>query len=140
MNDLVLGSLEEQVSLDVLMEGSGDATNLLVDISLGVVGALVNLVSKGVLCGGGAGSEGSVSVLGNRLKKKLVFEADEVEDEMVEKTYLVSLLGSLSTRALDGLGNVVGSVLDGLHFDRCGCLVGCLVWFVECCRVVELIV
>lgn len=109
------------------------------DISLGVVGGLVDLVSKGVLCGGSAGSEGSVSVLGNRLKMKLVFEAGEIEDETVVKTYLVSLLGSLSTRALDGLGNVVGSVLDGLHFDRCG-LVVCLVWFVECCRVVELIV
>ena len=42
------------------------------------------------------------------------------------KTYLVSLLGSLGTRALDGLGNVVGSVLDGLHFDRFGWL---FVWF-----------
>lgn len=44
------------------------------DISLGVVGGLVDLVSKGVLCGGSAGSEGSVSVLGNRLKGELVSE------------------------------------------------------------------
>ena len=109
------------------------ATNLLVDISLGVVGGLVDLVSEGVLCGGGAGSEGSVSVLGNRLKRKLIFEADDFEREMVVDTYLVSLLGSLSTRALDGLRNVVGSVLDGLHFDVCGCLFSlvCRFW----CRV-----
>ena len=109
------------------------ATNLLVDISLGVVGGLVDLVSEGVLCGGSAGSEGSVSVLGNRLKRKLIFEADDFEREMVVDTYLVSLLGSLSTRALDGLRNVVGSVLDGLHFDRC-------VWFVFelwCCSVCD---
>lgn len=52
------------------------------DISLGVVGGLVDLVSKGVLCGGGAGSEGCVSVLGNRLSL-LVFGSAEVELEMM---------------------------------------------------------
>lgn len=40
---------------------------LLVDISLGVVAGLVDLVSEGVLCGGGAAGEGCVAVLGDRL-------------------------------------------------------------------------
>lgn len=31
--------------------------------------------------------------------------------------YLVSLLGSLGSSTLDGLRDVVGGVLDGLHFD-----------------------
>lgn len=53
------------------------------DISLGVVGGLVDLVSKGVLCGGSAGSEGSVSVLGNRLKGELVSGADGIEDGII---------------------------------------------------------
>jgi hypothetical protein len=61
-----------------------------VDISLGVVAGLVDLVSNGILCGSGAGAEAGVAVLGN---------------------LLVGLLGSLGTGALDGLGNVVGGVL-----------------------------
>jgi hypothetical protein len=61
-----------------------------VDISLGVVGCLVHLVSNGVLCGRCTAGQAGVSVLGDRL---------------------VGLLGCLSTTALDGLGNVVGSVL-----------------------------
>ena len=60
------------------------------DISLGLVGGLVELVSNGILCGGGAGAEACVVVLGD---------------------LLVGLLGSLSTGALDGLGNVVCGVL-----------------------------
>ena len=60
------------------------------DISLGVVTGLVELVSNGILCGSGAGAEAGIVVLGN---------------------LLVSLLGSLGTGALDGLGNVVGGVL-----------------------------
>ena len=42
-------------------------SGLLVDISLGVVAGLVELVSEGVLCGGGAAGEGCVAVLGDRL-------------------------------------------------------------------------
>ena len=41
--------------------------SLLVDISLGVVAGLVELVSKSILCGGGAAGEGCVVVLGDRL-------------------------------------------------------------------------
>jgi hypothetical protein len=56
-----------------------------VDISLGVMARLVELVSSG------AGAEACVVVLGN---------------------LLVGLLGSFRTGALDGLGNVVGGVLE----------------------------
>ena len=48
-------------------ECAGIGTDLLVDIILGVVLGLVDLVSKGILSGSGAGSDGSVSILGNRL-------------------------------------------------------------------------
>lgn len=41
--------------------------SLLVDISLGVVAGLVELVSNSILCGGGAAGEGCVAVLGDRL-------------------------------------------------------------------------
>ena len=61
------------------------------DISLGVVAGLVELVSNGILCGSGARAEAGIVVLGN---------------------LLVGLLGSLGTGALDGLGNVVGGVLE----------------------------
>lgn len=61
------------------------------DISLGVMARLVELVSNGILCGSGAGAEACVVVLGN---------------------LLVGLLGSFRTGALDGLGNVVGGVLE----------------------------
>ena len=60
------------------------------DISLGLVGGLVELVSDGILCGSGAGAQAGIVVLGD---------------------LLVGLLGSLRTGALDGLGNVVGGVL-----------------------------
>ena len=62
----------------------------LVDVSLGVVAGLVDLVGDGVLGGRSARSEGRVAVLGDRL---------------------VGLLGCLSTGALDGLRDVVGGVL-----------------------------
>jgi hypothetical protein len=62
----------------------------LVDISLSLVGGLVELVSDGILSGSGAGAQAGITVLGDAL---------------------VSLLGSLSTGALNGLGNVVGGVL-----------------------------
>jgi hypothetical protein len=61
-----------------------------VDISLGVVGGLVELVSNGVLGGGGTAADAGVVVLGNGL---------------------VGLLGCLGAGTLDGLGNVVGGVL-----------------------------
>ena len=60
------------------------------DISLGVVGGLVELVSNGVLCGGGTAANAGVVVLGDGL---------------------VGLLGCLGAGTLDGLGNVVGGVL-----------------------------
>jgi hypothetical protein len=63
----------------------------LVGISLGVVGFLVELVSDGILCGGGTGAQAGIVVLGN---------------------LLVGLVGSFGTGALDGLGNVVGGVLQ----------------------------
>ena len=62
----------------------------LVDISLGVVAGLVDLVGDGVLGGRSARSEGRVAVLGD---------------------LLVGLLGSGGTSTLDGLGHVVGGVL-----------------------------
>jgi hypothetical protein len=61
-----------------------------VDISLGVVGELVLLVNNGILGGAGTGGDLGIVVLSD---------------------VLVGLLGSLSASALDGLGDVVGSVL-----------------------------
>ena len=63
---------------------------LLVELGVGLVSVLVDLVSDG---GGGSvesGSDGGVGVLGD---------------------LLVGLLGGLSSEALDGLGNVVGGLL-----------------------------
>ena len=64
----------------------------LVDIGLGLVRVLVELVTNGVLCSGGAGGEGCVAVLGN---------------------LLVGLLRCLRAGTLDGLGDVVGGVCKG---------------------------
>lgn len=61
----------------------------LVDISLGVVGTLIHLVSNSVLGGSGTAAQACVGVLGDRL---------------------VSLLGSLSSGALDGLSDVANLV------------------------------
>jgi len=69
---------------------------LLVDISLGVVLCLVHLVSDSVLASTQTSSEGSITILGN---------------------VLVGLLGSGSTSTLNGLADVVGGVLNSLHFD-----------------------
>jgi hypothetical protein len=63
----------------------------LVDISLGLVRLLVELVSDGVLGGRGAGTEGGIGILGD---------------------VLVGFVGGLSTGALDGLGYVVCGVLE----------------------------
>lgn len=101
---------------------------LLVDISLGVVAGLVDLVSEGVLRGSGAAGEGCVSVLGDRLGGgvSILFVLSLPPWSIA---YLVGLLGSLGAGALDGLSDVVCGVLDGLHFDLS--LVGwLLVWFV----------
>jgi len=67
-----------------------------VDISLGVVGGLVGLVSNGILGSSGTGAQARIAVLSDAL---------------------VGLLGSFGTGALDGLSDVVGGVLDGLHVD-----------------------
>jgi hypothetical protein len=64
----------------------------LVDISLGVVLGLVELVSNGVLGSRGARTEGRIVVLGD---------------------VLVGFLGGGGTGALDGLGDVVCGVLGG---------------------------
>lgn len=64
----------------------------LVDISLGVVGLLVLLVTESVDGSVGTGAQLGVGVLGD---------------------VLVGLLGSGGTGALDGLGDVVGGVLEG---------------------------
>jgi len=64
----------------------------LVDIGLGLVRVLVELVTNGVLCGGGTGREGCVAVLGN---------------------LLVGLLRCLRSGTLDGLSDVVGGVCKG---------------------------
>lgn len=61
------------------------------DISLGIVGRLILLVDEGVLCGRGARADACVAVLCD---------------------LLVGLLGGLSTGTLDGLRDVVGSVLS----------------------------
>jgi hypothetical protein len=68
-----------------------------VDISLGVVGGLVQFVSDGVLGGGGTAADAGVVVLGDRL---------------------VGLLGCLGAGTLDGLGNVVGGVLGSNMLAR----------------------
>ena len=39
---------------------------------------------------------------------------------------LVGLLGGALSGLLDRLGDVVGALLDGVHYD--GCLGGCLDW------------
>ncbi len=62
------------------------------DISLGLVAGLVELVSNGILGSGGSGTNRGVTILGD---------------------LLVGLLGCLGTSTLDGLGNVVGGVLYG---------------------------
>jgi len=71
-------------------------SSLLVDISLGVVGGLILLVDNSILSRTGTGAQGGIRVLGNAL---------------------VGLLGCLGTTTLDGLRDVVGGVLDGLHID-----------------------
>lgn len=70
----------------------GRVKRTLVGISLSVVGGLVELVSDGILCGGGAVGKACVAILGD---------------------VLVDLLGSFGTGALDGLRNVVCGVLEG---------------------------
>ena len=79
--------------------------SLLVDVGVGVVLLLVDLVANGILGGGGTAAEGGVVVLGD---------------------LLVGLLGSGRASALDGLRDVVGGVLDGLHCEDCGWFVGLL--------------
>lgn len=68
------------------------------DIGLGVVGLLVLLVEDSILGSAGAGADLGIVVLGD---------------------LLVGLLGSLSTGALDGLGNVVGGVLEHAKLVSC---------------------
>jgi hypothetical protein len=63
----------------------------LVDIGLGVVGQLVLLVDNGILGGASTGGDLGIVTLGD---------------------VLVGLLGSLSTGSLNGLGDVVGGVLN----------------------------
>ena len=83
--------------------------SLLVNIGSAVVLLLVHLVTDGVLGSGGAGADGGVAVLGN---------------------LLVGLLGGGGESALNGLRDVVGGVVDLVHFDGWGGLcvkvVGCL--------------
>jgi len=83
--------------------------SLLVDIGSAVVLLLVDLVTDGVLGGGGTGAEGGVAVLGN---------------------LLVALLGGSGESALNGLRDVVGGVVDLVHCDGWGGLcvkvVGCV--------------
>eukprot|EP00262_Sarcandra_glabra_P017124 TRINITY_DN5773_c0_g1_i1.p2 TRINITY_DN5773_c0_g1~~TRINITY_DN5773_c0_g1_i1.p2 ORF type:complete len:100 (-),score=18.22 TRINITY_DN5773_c0_g1_i1:12-284(-) len=83
---------------------------LLVGLALAVVLLLADLVTHGVLGRSGTGTEGCVGVLGD---------------------LLVALLGDGGTSALDGLGNRVGGVLDGVHdgWFVGGLFVGRL-WFV----------
>jgi len=77
--------------------------SLLVEVSRLVVLLLVELVTDGILGSGGTSAEGSVRVLGNGL---------------------VGLLGASAGGALDGVSDVVGGVLDVIHFDGWfGCFV-----------------
>ena len=68
-------------------------SGLAVDVSLAVVGLLVELVSDGITGSLGTGAEGGVGVFGN---------------------VLVGLLGSSAGSALDGLGHVVDGVPEVL--------------------------
>jgi hypothetical protein len=70
--------------------------SLLVDICRSVVLLLVNLVTDGVLAGGKTGGGGGVAVLGD---------------------LLVTLLGGSGRGTLDGISDVRGGVVDGIHFD-----------------------
>jgi hypothetical protein len=72
--------------------GGGGGLLTLVDLGLAVVGLLVELVADGVLGGSGAGAQACVGVLGD---------------------LLVGLVGCLGAGTLDGLGDVVDSVLGG---------------------------
>ena len=70
--------------------------SLLVGGGRSIVLVLVALVLEGVNAGLGTSSKAGVVVLGD---------------------LLVGLLGSTRGGALDGLGDVVGGVLDGVHVD-----------------------
>jgi len=71
-------------------------SSLTVDIGLSVMGLLVDLVADGIEAGLGAGGDGGVGVFGD---------------------VLVGFFGGGAAGALDGLGDVVGCVLDGIHCD-----------------------
>jgi hypothetical protein len=71
-----------------------------VDIGLGIMRLLVLLVDNSVLGGSGARAKAGVVVLGD---------------------VLVGLLGGGGTGALDGLGNVVGGVLEGVLLETAVC-------------------
>jgi hypothetical protein len=115
----------------VVVRGYLVGSTLLVGLSLGVVRRLVHLVTQSVL-----GSAHAV-------KKPLAIQSHTCNGLDLERcvnlpssnvgvvvlgNLLVGLLGGLGGGALDGLSDVVGSVLDGVH---CGLLVVCLLW-VEC--------
>jgi hypothetical protein len=87
-----LAASAKKVSRRSVKNVMGSSKHTLVDISLGVVGGLVLLVDDSVLSSGGTAGEGCVGVLGDRL---------------------VGLLGCLSSGALDGLRDVVNSLLGG---------------------------
>ena len=84
---------------------------LLVGLGAGVVAVLLGLVLQGIDASLSTSADGGVVVLGN---------------------LLVGLLGRTSGGALDGLGDVVAGLLEGIHCDRCGWLG--VVWLsVGCC-------
>jgi hypothetical protein len=64
------------------------------------VGLLINLIGEGVLCGSGAGAQGSIAVLGD---------------------LLVGLLAGSGTSSLDGLGDVVNGVPKVIMLVRAPC-------------------
>ena len=79
-------------------------SGLLVDIGRAVVLLLVELVTDSILGSRGTSAERGVAVLGD---------------------LLVGLLGGGGKSTLDGVSDVVGGVVDGIHCDGWGvCLVG----------------
>ncbi len=91
---LVLGSLCSIISNCPICPRMRGSKHTLVDISLGVVGRLVELVSNGILGSGGTAAQGSIGILGD---------------------LLVGLLGGGGTGTLYALRDVVGSVLFGVQ-------------------------
>jgi hypothetical protein len=89
---------------------------LLVDISLAVVAGLLNLVAQSVL-GGGQTVKTLVNLVHEYSSRNEESLPGGGVDVAILGDLLVGLLGSTRGSALNGLRDVVGGLLDGLHCD-----------------------